>query len=215
VPTRISVCAANLHSGGPAVRIQNDEGTRLVYTAKGSGSWWIGRKNGRVLLIVEEATEVYPDLDVDFGGQPNTHPIQLRVTTKEVFNLETGELVAVIPNEKYRFYWAHNHLHLGPVEYMVDEKITEARKADEVKPLGESRTPYCPECGDGVLKIVLDSIQDHARHLRCRDCGFDDVNQGVLVVYEKDGQFPSKHGRFSVIGRRNYNDHTDGDYKAT
>lgn len=44
------------------------------------------------------------------------HPMKLRISVDQVFDLETGVVVAhIVPG--YKFYWGHRHLHVAPADW--------------------------------------------------------------------------------------------------
>ena len=42
---------------------------------------------------------------------PPSHPLQVRIDARNVYDLDTGRVVATV-NKGYRFFWAHNHVHV-------------------------------------------------------------------------------------------------------
>ena len=55
--------------------------------------------------------------------QPENHPLKLVMKPDGLYNLTNGELIAKT-DPKYRFYWAHDHVHVAPVNW--DHRATEA-----------------------------------------------------------------------------------------
>lgn len=82
--------------------------------------------------------------------QPSNHPFKVRVTPAVVYNLETGEHVATVA-PGYRFAWVHEHVHIVPQDWTVDEAEyepkTQVAKAisSALIPLLGSRKQSIPE----------------------------------------------------------------------
>lgn len=44
--------------------------------------------------------------------QPATHPVKIRIADAQVFDLDSGALIAQVAPE-YRVYWRHGHVHFA------------------------------------------------------------------------------------------------------
>jgi hypothetical protein len=70
--------------------------------------------------------------------QPENHPLKLVVEVQTIRDLATNQVIAeAAPG--YRFYWAHDHIHVAPIDW--DHRATEKELSAEpttqvAKPLG-------------------------------------------------------------------------------
>lgn len=62
--------------------------------------------------------------------QPENHPLKLVVKPEAIYNLKTGELICTAAHG-YRFYWAHDHIHVAPVNW--DHRAAETELSEEPK----------------------------------------------------------------------------------
>lgn len=55
-------------------------------------------------------------LDWDKEYQPPSHPLKIKVKGKQILDLETGAVIAVI-RQTHRAYWRHGHIHFAPATW--------------------------------------------------------------------------------------------------
>lgn len=79
--------------------------------------------------------ELLEQLDWTREVQPPNHPVALIVKTQRLYNKVTGELVATL-EPGYRFYWAHQHVHIAPFDWDGKDAFNQmAVRTQVAKPL--------------------------------------------------------------------------------
>lgn len=71
--------------------------------------------------------------------QPENHPLKLVVDAQTIRDLATNSPIAhAAPG--YRFYWAHDHIHVAPVDWdhrAAEKELSAPPTTQVAKPLGE------------------------------------------------------------------------------
>ena len=74
----------------------------------------MGRPNrGLTDAFVPEDLE---QIDWTMEHHPKNHPVRVIVRHQQLYDLTTGALIGTL-EPGYRFYWAHQHIHVAPYEW--------------------------------------------------------------------------------------------------
>jgi hypothetical protein len=83
--------------------------------------------------------EQLAQIDWNTVYQPENHPLKLVVHAQEIRDLTTNAVIAFAAPE-YRFYWAHDHIHVAPLNWdhrATEKELSAPPTTQDAKPLGE------------------------------------------------------------------------------